>query len=206
MPGAADCATGRYSARRPFGMPWLLLLFVLFAWFWSGQAQADDDALWNALRSPGHVALMRHALAPGTGDPAAFTLGDCSTQRNLSADGRRQAADIGARFRANGIATARVLSSQWCRCLETARALRLGTAGEFPLLNSFFREMDRQAQQTEELRQWLADQPPDGTLVLVTHQVNITALTGIFPASGEIVVLRRLASGAIDVIGTIETR
>jgi len=206
MPGVADCATDRCSRRQPFGTPWLLLLFVLLAWSWSGQAQADDEALWNALRSPGHVALMRHALAPGTGDPAAFTLGDCSTQRNLSTDGRRQAEDIGARFRANGIATARVLSSQWCRCLETARALRLGPAVEFPLLNSFFREMDRQAQQTEELRQWLADQPPDGTLVLVTHQVNITALTGIFPASGEIVVLRRLDSGAIDVIGTIETR
>jgi broad specificity phosphatase PhoE len=83
-------------------------------------ATADDATLWRALASKGHFALLRHAIAPGTGDPPGFTLGDCDTQRNLSAEGRAQAERIGARLRENGIAAARVLSSQWCRCLDTA--------------------------------------------------------------------------------------
>ncbi|MCK6409580.1 MAG: histidine phosphatase family protein, partial [Thauera sp.] len=84
-------------------------------------AATAEEALWKALREGGHVALMRHAVAPGVGDPPGFRLDDCATQRNLSAAGRRQAQAIGERFRANGIATAAVFSSQWCRCLDTAR-------------------------------------------------------------------------------------
>ena len=89
-------------------------------------AETDEAALWAALREGGHVALMRHAIAPGVGDPAGFRLDDCTTQRKLSAQGRAQARAIGERFRANGIATAAVFSSQWCRCLDTARELALG--------------------------------------------------------------------------------
>ena len=88
-------------------------------------ADADEAALWKALRDGGHVALMRHAIAPGVGDPAGFRLDDCTTQRKLSAQGRAQARAIGERFRANGITTAAVFSSQWCRCLDTARELAL---------------------------------------------------------------------------------
>ena len=86
-----------------------------------------SEALWSALRSGTHVAMMRHALAPGTGDPGTFRLGDCATQRNLNDEGHRQAEAIGSRFRSKGIGTSRVYSSQWCRCLETARLLASAT-------------------------------------------------------------------------------
>lgn len=170
-----------------------------------GLSAAEDAALWSVLRSPGHLALLRHAIAPGTGDPAEFKLRDCSTQRNLSAEGRDQAARIGARFRTNGIQTARVFTSQWCRCLDTAQLLALGPVEELPVLNSFFQRYERREPQTHALKEWLAGQDLDEPLVLVTHQVNITALTSLHPTSGELVIIRRSGSGEISVVGTIET-
>lgn len=169
-----------------------------------GIAAEADGALWDALRSGGHVALLRHAIAPGTGDPPQFALRDCGTQRNLSDEGRDQAALIGARFRENGIQTARVFSSQWCRCLETARLLGVGPVEELPVLNSFFRHYERRAAQTLTLKEWLARQELDEPLVLVTHQVNITALTDIYLAEGTLVVIRQSEAGEISVVGTIE--
>ena len=194
----------------PFRRGWRLpgamfaLAIGLFAMA-DGVSAAEDADLWDALRSKGHVALMRHALAPGTGDPSGFALGDCSTQRNLSAEGRGQAARIGQLFRANGIETARVFSSQWCRCLDTARLLELGPVRELPIINSFFRKYERREPQTRALEDWLAKQDLERPLVLVTHQVNITALTGVYPASGEIVALRRSDDGGLTVVGSIET-
>ncbi|MDJ0937395.1 MAG: histidine phosphatase family protein [Kiloniellales bacterium] len=151
------------------------------------------------------MALIRHALAPGTGDPAAFTLEDCNTQRNLSDRGRGQAARIGDRFRERGIETVRVFSSQWCRCLETAELLGLGPVEELPILNSFYERRENEERQTRGLEGWLAEQDLDRPVVLVTHQVNITALTGVFPTSGEMVVIRRSQDGGLVVVGTIET-
>jgi broad specificity phosphatase PhoE len=151
------------------------------------------------------VALLRHAIAPGTGDPLAFALGDCTTQRNLSDEGRDQAARIGARFSKNGIRTAAVFTSQWCRCRETAKLLRLGPVTELPVLNSFFRRRELREPQTRMLQEWLAGQDPERPLVLVTHQVNITALTGVYPRSGELVIIRRTNSGEISVVGSIAT-
>lgn len=165
----------------------------------------ETSALWQALNSKGHVALLRHAIAPGTGDPSAFKIGDCSTQRNLSDVGREQAARIGARFVANGIETAGVFSSQWCRCLETATLLGLGPVQELPALNSFFETPERRDAQTQEIRDWLASENLDGPLILVTHQVNIAALTGVYPTSGELIVVRRSESGELAVLGTLET-
>ena len=170
-----------------------------------GLSAAGDAVLWSALRSGGHVALLRHAIAPGIGDPPEFTLRDCGTQRNLSDEGRDQAARIGARFRANGIETARVFASQWCRCLETARLLELGPIEELPILNSFFEHQERRDPQTQALKEWLASQDLNKPLVLVTHQVNITALTGVHLASGELVIVRRSEKGEITVAGSIET-
>lgn len=154
-------------------------------------AETDEAALWAALRDGGHVALMRHAIAPGVGDPAGFRLDDCTTQRKLSAQGRAQARAIGERFRANGITTAAVFSSQWCRCLDTARELALGEVVAFPGLNSFFADRGEEARHTAAVRALIGERARSPLpLVLVTHQVNITALTGVFPASGEIIVLR----------------
>lgn len=170
-----------------------------------GVSAAEESALWYALASEGHAALLRHAIAPGTGDPLEFEIGDCSTQRNLSEEGRQQARQIGALFRKNGIEAARIFSSQWCRCLETARLLGLGPVTELPILNSFFQRPERRNRQTQKLEEWLASQGLDGPLVLVTHQVNITALTGVYPASGELVVIRQSENEEISAVGSIRT-
>ncbi|MGH6917223.1 MAG: histidine phosphatase family protein [Geminicoccaceae bacterium] len=160
-----------------------------------------DEALWAALADGGHVALMRHAYAPGTGDPGNFRLDDCSTQRNLDQTGRDQARRTGEMFRERGVAIGEVLASQWCRCLETAELLALGEVVPFAPLNSFFGDRARGPAQTEAVRAFLAEADAEGpSLVMVTHQVNITALTGMFPRSGEIVVLRL---GGPDIFATI---
>ena len=161
--------------------------------------------LWDALRSGGHFALIRHAVAPGTGDPSHFSLHDCTTQRNLSEEGRSQAAKIGQRLRANGLRKARVYSSQWCRCLDTARLIGMGKVDELPVLNSFFQHNERQSSQNQALKKWLAGQSLDEPLLLVTHQVNITAISSIYPSSGEIVVMRRAKNGKLSVVGTLKT-
>lgn len=171
----------------------------------SESAAADETALWAALRQGDHVALLRHAIAPGTGDPPEFSLRDCSTQRNLSDAGRAQAERIGARFRANEIQTADVYSSQWCRCLETAESLGIGPVEELSALNSFYQRYERREPQMRALETWLASQDLDGPLVLVTHQVNITALSGVYPSSGELVIIHRSDTGEITVVGTVET-
>lgn len=183
----------------------VLLVVTFVLGMASVPAAAETGALWQALRSGGHVALLRHALAPGTGDPADFALDDCRTQRNLSDEGRDQAGRIGARMRDNGIEAASVFSSQWCRCLETARLLALGPVEPLPLLNSFFRRPQRREAQNQELKEWIAARDFEVPTVLVTHQVNITALTGVYPASGELIVVRLEDDGDLSVAGTIRT-
>lgn len=168
----------------------------------AGAEAADAEALWALLRRGGAIAMMRHALAPGTGDPPEFRLDDCATQRNLSEAGREQARAIGRAFRDRGVPVAGVLSSRWCRCLETGR-LAFGTVTPFPPLDSFFQDRSTEPAQTAALRRHLKDWDGQGTLVLVTHQVNITALTGVFPQSGEMVVLTRDAAGGVRVAGRL---
>ena len=172
-----------------------------------GFSSETDGALWKSVREGSSFVLLRHAIAPGTGDPDNFALGDCSTQRNLSAAGRKQALAIGDSLRASGIPGARVFSSQWCRCLETAELLKLGPVKELPQLNSFFQQYQRRDSQTQELRTWIGSQDieVDRPLVLVTHQVNITALTGYYPASGELVIAQISADGKIVVSGSMKT-
>jgi broad specificity phosphatase PhoE len=178
-----------------------LLLTVTLLFPFSALA-AEESALWDALRSGEAVAMMRHALAPGTGDPANFEIDDCSTQRNLSEEGRRQARAIGERFRQAGIESAEVYSSQWCRCRETAVGLALGEVEDLTHLNSFFAQRERRDAQTQALARWLSERQPGAPLVLVTHQVNITALTGVYPRSGEIVVFR-WEEGQARVLGSL---
>jgi phosphohistidine phosphatase SixA len=167
-----------------------------------GPAKANE-ALWAALREGRAFAMMRHALAPGTGDPANFDVNDCTTQRNLSVEGREQARRAGDAFRDNGILLADVKTSAWCRCRDTASLMNLGTPEVLPPLNSFFRNSSQRDPQTEALRQWLAEWVGSRPLVLVTHQVNISALTGEFARSGGIVVVDRNVEGEVKVLGTI---
>lgn len=158
---------------------------------------------WPAL-DPDGIVLFRHADAPGTGDPQQFRLGDCSTQRNLSERGRGQARDLGARFRARNVAVGQVLSSQWCRTRDTAELAFPGRVQEAPAFNSFFNEdADQSARQTAAARAALAAWRGPGVLVVVTHQVNITALTGVYPASGEGVVVRAVPAGGLEVVGRL---
>ena len=171
----------------------------------TGPAVANDN-LAARLAEPGHIAIMRHALAPGTGDPANFTLGKCSTQRNLSEAGRRQARRTGDFLRSVGVERARVFTSQWCRCRDTADLLDLGPVTDLPALNSFFRNRARGPEQTQALRDKIAGMDLSEPVVTVTHQVNITRLTDVFPSSGEIVVLRRLQDGEVEVLGTVDPR
>jgi broad specificity phosphatase PhoE len=156
------------------------------------------DAL-QLLALPGHVLIMRHANAPGVGDPPGMVLDDCATQRNLDERGRAQAKNLGGRLRSAGLAELRVFTSQWCRCRETARLLGVGRVEDLPALNSFFEQQERREVQVRALREFLAQLPRDDRpVVLVTHQVNITALTGYYPASGEGLVLRLRADGGFE--------
>ena len=202
---ANDLRLPRFMKIFTSGLWAMLSLLFLLSGSASAQAKGDEAALWRSLASGNHFALLRHAIAPGTGDPENFTITDCTTQRNLSDRGRRQAVEIGNRFRTAGITAARVYSSQWCRCLETAELLALGEVHELPVLNSFFQRYADQEEQTNGLRQWLLEQDMTSPLVLVTHQVNITALTGIYPRSGELVLVTREQNGDFSVAGTIAT-
>ena len=184
-----------------------VLLLVLTVGGGTPATARNDAALWDAVRSGTAFAMMRHALAPGTGDPQTVLIGDCTTQRNLSDSGRKQARQIGERFRANGISAARVLTSAWCRCTETAELLRLGSVTQLDALNSFFTSRDREPVQTAALTDWITRDKPHrrrgNPLVQVTHQVNITALTGVFPRSGEIVVARFDDHGGLHILGRL---
>jgi phosphohistidine phosphatase SixA len=122
-------------------------------------------------------------------------LGDCSTQRNLSDEGRAEARRIGERFRAAGIGFDRILTSEWCRTTETADLMSLGPVTAFPPANSFFSDRSTADRQTAEVLEYLNGLPSDERVLIVTHQVNISALTGIVPRSGEIVITRRSADG-----------
>ncbi|MFT7026164.1 MAG: phosphohistidine phosphatase SixA [Paracoccaceae bacterium] len=183
----------------------VLALAVLAAALLS--ARADEGAARAALSAPGPlVVMMRHALAPGGGDPSGFVLGDCATQRNLSDAGRAQAAAIGAALAAEGLSPDRVLTSRWCRCRETAELLGMETPEGFVPLDSFFSDRSTEPAQTAALREMLAGMGDDEKVVLVTHQVNITALTGVYPSSGEAAVFRPGPGGAPQMIGTILIR
>ena len=164
-------------------------------------SRATATDVWQALRTAGHFALIRHASAPGTLDPPGFSLDDCTTQRNLSAGGRTQAVRMGDLLRTNGITAARLYSSQWCRCLDTATLMKLGDVTRQPLLNYFGQDQARRASQLEALRAWIARLELAQPTLLVTHQVVITAVAGVPAGDGEIVAMRRSGEGRLVLQG-----
>ena len=161
-----------------------------------------SDAAWDALKAGQALVLMRHAIAPGGGDPPGFKLGDCSTQRNLSDEGRAQAREAGALLRAQGIARASVYSSRWCRARETAELLGLGKPQDLPLLDSFFGKPELAPARRAAFMEWVV-LPSAMPRILVTHQVSITAFTGVVPASGEMVIARWNGDG-VEVLARVE--
>lgn len=157
----------------------------------------------NALKQGGSVVLIRHAITEsGVGDPPGMRLGDCSTQRNLSEEGRAQARRIGKWFASHGLAPSRIRSSQWCRCLDTAAIAFSGegigktlSVEPWTALNSFFQGQGDRNRQLQEAIQSAASlamrkSDPPSFEVWVTHHVVIGALTHHYPASGEMVVVR----------------
>ncbi len=153
-----------------------------------------NEQLWARLKAGGQVVLIRHTITtPGAGDPPGMRLEDCSTQRNLTDEGRAHARRIGEKWRERGIPVDRVLSSPWCRCLETAR-LAFGKAEVSGALANLFGRRENEERQVRELRALVGKHTGKGNLVLVTHGSTIAALTGVSPATGEMVIL---AKGAV---------
>jgi len=176
----------------------MLITLCLPAW-----AQGADA--WTELARPGAIVLFRHATAPGVGDPDNFKPDDCSTQRNLDETGRREARRLGEQFRQRGIRVGAVLSSQWCRTRDTARLAFGDAVRDETAFNSFFRQPQaaREAQ-TARARAVLTKWQGPGTLVVVTHQVNIQALTGVGASSAEGVVVAPGPDGKFKVLATLE--
>jgi phosphohistidine phosphatase SixA len=169
------------------------IVALLLGWFGAaGTAVAGEAAdARNALRAGAHVALMRHADAPGgVGDPPGFRIEDCATQRNLSPKGRADAEKIGSQLKQEGIAFEKIVSSPWCRCVDTARLLNLGTVETEPTFGNVVVLRDQREVLTAGGRAFIAGWTARGNLLVVTHGANIFALTGVSPASGEIVVVK----------------
>jgi phosphohistidine phosphatase SixA len=161
-------------------------LITVLIFLTAAGASADQTAVIDRLKSGGHILMIRHALAPGSGDPPDFKIGDCLTQRNLDEAGRSQARSIGTWLRSKEINSARVYSSQWCRCLETARLIDLGPVQELAALNSFYEKVEDREPNLKALNQFISQQPADGELIiLVTHFVTISAIAGAGVSSGE---------------------
>lgn len=161
-----------------------------------GRRALADDGLWARIAAGGLVLLMRHAQTePGIGDPPGFRLEDCATQRNLSPAGRASAVAVGNELRARGLLRAEVRSSAWCRCRETAELLAIGPVVHEPALDSFFENRSRQPEQTAALKRLIAGWRGPQVLVLVTHQVNIAAATGLGTGMGETLVLEPTGDG-----------
>jgi len=160
------------------------------------------ESVWDALRVPGSVVVLRHSYAPGGFDPPDARLDDCSTQRNLDDNGRAQATRIGEAFRKNAIAVGLVLSSPRCRCLDTAR-LAFGQAQSWEPLQGALRDAERRQQQLVEIRKAIAAHRGGPPLVLVTHGSVVTDLIGLSIRMGELVVLRRAADGTHAVAGQL---
>lgn len=156
----------------------------------AGAQSAAEGDFWVMLREGGYVLLMRHAQTePGVGDPSNFRIGDCSTQRNLSEAGREQSRRVAAAFAREGIRIDDVRSSAWCRCVDTAE-LAFGKHTVWNPINSFFGRSGVGDTQTLAVVAALKDFKGPGNIALVTHQVNITALTGGFTSMGEMLLTR----------------
>ena len=184
----------------------LALVLVLALTLTPHNATSKSLAIWDTLQGTnpkGYVLLMRHALAPGVGDPADFRVGDCSTQRNLNDQGRQDAREIGQWLKRREVKILRVESSRWCRAKETAELLGLGRVRLNKNLDSLFQDEDAlNDPQTANIRKRIiSHRNTSGVLVFVGHFVNISAAVGVGVESGEGVLVRANAQGQIKLMG-----
>lgn len=178
-------------------------LFALLLALALPAAAFADEALWSKLRQGGNVLLIRHASTEaGLGDPPGFKLGDCATQRNLSEAGRDEARRLGRLLKFRAVSFSEVRSSQWCRCLETARLAFGEEPQPWPVLNSLHANPGGEAALLKEVGALAASVKPPRNLVLVTHNFNIQALMGISPSTAEIIVVRS-EGGKLAVVGRL---
>lgn len=178
--------------------PFLKWALVCILGVVSSHSNATDLA--TLLKSNDHVLLMRHALAPGVGDPAGYQLDNCKSQRNLDAQGRAQAQRIGQWLKSQGVRDALVYSSAWCRCQETAEKLGLGTPVHEAALNSFFDDMRQGPQSNAMLQKFIETQlksKNSKALILVTHHVNIAEFMGENVGSGDMVLAKVSPQGRL---------
>jgi phosphohistidine phosphatase SixA len=167
---------------------------------------ANELLIWdklNASSAKGYVLLLRHSLAPGVGDPENFKLGDCSTQRNLSQEGRDDASEIGVWIKRQKVEIYRVESSRWCRARQSAELLDIGKVKLNKNLDSLFREsnLESHPKTLKTKQQIISHRNKSGLLVLVGHYVNIAALVGVGVDSGEGVIVKANKNGVIKVLG-----
>ena len=167
-------------------------------------ANEGGAGLWRRMKAGGHVVLIRHAATvAGIGDPPGFRLNSCATQRNLSNSGRDSARRIGAAFRSQAIPIAEVLSSRWCRCVDTAQ-LAFGRASPAPMIDSMFNDDDAaRERKLREVRAFMKGYQARGNLILVTHDVNIRALVGESVAQGEMVLATIRPDGSLAMVGML---
>lgn len=187
--------------RNAMNQGWLAALCSALLALAPSAADADEK-LWSLLQKGGHVVLMRHAVTtPGVGDPPGFRLEDCSTQRNLTDGGRQDAKRVGAAFRARGAAIERVLTSPWCRCVETAK-LAFGNAETSTALSNLFTHPENRDRQVREMKQ-LVVRPKTGNRVLVSHGATISALAGVSLDTAEMLIVTPQAQGGFVVQGRL---
>lgn len=180
-----------------------LLLVAVFCLLVTAPPLVAEEQAWAALREGRAVLMLRHALAPGTGDPDNFDLADCATQRNLSDQGRAQAGAWKGLLADHGIDEARIFTSQWCRSRDTAHAMDAGEVIEWSPLNSFFAGRGNGDQQTRETISRVNALEPGLPVILVSHQVNITRLAGVYPGSNEGVIIALPLTANPDVLARV---
>ena len=168
--------------------------------FVGNNSQADDISWSKLLEEPAlNVIFLRHALAPGYGDPAEFDVNFCKTQRNLNDEGRDQARSVGIKLKTKGVSFDEIYSSEWCRCIETANLMNLGKVRTFTGLNSFFEDHNDREETLRQLMQKLKGLDETNRVLMVTHQVVISAITGINVGSGVAVAYSSRNGSAIKI-------
>ena len=170
-------------------MKYFKIILILFLFLLNNKTSFANENIVEILKKGGNIIFIRHAIAPGNGDPQNFDISNCSTQRNLSKDGELQALKIGKFFKENDIKLTKVLSSEWCRCKDTAK-IAFGNYETKNFLNSFYDERfsENKDKQILDFQKFIRNWNKSGNLVLVTHYVVISEILDLTTSSGEIVI------------------
>jgi len=196
----------RHDLRPPVPHRAVLLVALLALGAAARAEAAGDEALWTLLKGGGQVVLIRHAITtPGVGDPPGMRLEDCGTQRNLTDAGRAHARRVGEAFRTRKIPVDRVMSSPWCRCLETAR-LAFGPPEVWTALSNLFDREQNRTEQVGQMQAFIGGLRRSGNVVLVSHGSTISALTGINPDPAEMVLATPQGGTRFTVAGRLAVR